>query len=209
MDFGFFQSETLQEKIEELPPFHRIAFVASVCERMLPLYNVFAQQEGWGDPASLRKAMDEVWQVLQGKPVDEPKIRQLIENCGNAAPHSDDVMQSRYDFEAQLTCSAVCSTLEACIDCTSQHFIDVMEFVRDTINGFLTSRKDDADPDWYKRSLQEQKEYVSNHPLAQQEIAKQQEDLQRLKEAKTLDMELLEWLRTSYNKDNKTLIDLS
>lgn len=209
MNLDFYNLDVLEKELEKLPPLHRIAFAASICERMLPIYNVFSQQEGWGDPTSLRIALDEVWEVLQAKPVDEAKIRQLIDDCENAAPHSDYVMQSRYDFEAQLTCSAIRSTLEACIDCNSQHFIDVMEFVRDIINGFLTSRKDDADPHWYKKSLQEQEEYVSSHALAKQEIAKEQEDLQRLKEVETLDQDFLESLRASFNNSGRSLIDLS
>ncbi|MDB9514037.1 DUF416 family protein [Kamptonema animale CS-326] len=209
MNLEFYNLDLLEKELEKLPLLHRIAFAASICERMLPIYNVFSQQEGWGDPTSLRIALDEVWEVLQAKPVDEAKIRQLIDDCENAAPHSDYVMQSRYDFEAQLTCSAIRSTLEACIDCNSQHFIDVMEFVRDIINGFLTSRKDDADPNWYKKSLQEQEEYVSSHALAKQEIAKEQEDLQRLREVETLDREFLESLRTSFNNSGRSLIDLS
>ncbi|MDY6784825.1 MAG: DUF416 family protein [Cyanobacteriota bacterium] len=209
MELEFFNQDILKGKIEELPLLHRIAFVASICERMLPIYNIFAQQEGWGDPKLLRKAMDEVWQILQEKPVDEEAVRQLVKDCEKAAPHSDYVTQSRFDFEAQNTCSAICATLEACINRDYQYFLEVMEFVRNTIDGFLTSRKDDTDTDWYKKPLQEQEVYVSNHPLARQEIAKQQEDLQRLKEAETLDRELLEWLRTSYNKDGKSLINLS
>lgn len=209
MNLDFYNLDVLEKELEKLPPLHRIAFAASICERMLPIYQTFSQQEGWGNSVVLIEALDEVWQILQGKPVDEPKIRQLIEDCGNAAPHSDYVMKSRYDFEAQLTCSAIRSTLEACSDCNSQHFIDVMEFVRDTINGFLISRKDDADPNWYKKSLQEQEEYVSSHALAKQEIAKEQEDLQRLKEVETLDREFLESLRTSFNNSGRSLIDLS
>ncbi len=48
---------------------------------------------------------------------------------------------------------------------------------------------------------------IANHPLAVRELAKENEDLQRLKEAKTLDCELLKWLRTSFNNDGKSIID--
>ena len=74
---------------------------------------------------------------------------------------------------------------------------------------FRTSGKDDADPNWYKESLQEQEEYVSSHALAKQEIAKEQEDLQRLKEVETLDGEFIKSLRASFNNSGRSLIDLS
>jgi len=40
-------------------------------------------------------------------------------------------------------------------------------------------------------------------------MAKETEDLQKLQATETLDMELLEWLRTSFNNDDKSLIDLA
>lgn len=81
--------------------------------------------------------------------------------------------------------------------------------VEETLYGFLTTRKFESDATWTRKSSEELDEYVISHPFARQEIIKQQEDLQRLKEAEILDRELLEWLRTSYNNDGKSLIDLS
>ena len=48
----------------------------------------------------------------------------------------------------------------------------------------------------------------TNHPLLIREIAKQNEDLQRLQETQTLDREFLEWLRTSFDNDGKSNVDL-
>ena len=39
-------------------------------------------------------------------------------------------------------------------------------------------------------------------------MAKQSEDLQCLKEIPTLNREILDWLRTSFDNDGKSLIDL-
>ena len=52
-------------------------------------------------------------------------------------------------------------------------------------------------------------DYILNHPFAIREIAKQKEDLQRLKDVETLEPELLEWLRTTSYNNGKSLIDLS
>jgi Protein of unknown function (DUF416) len=54
-----------------------------------------------------------------------------------------------------------------------------------------------------------QVEEISNHPFTLREIAKQTEDLQKLREADRLSPELLEWLRTSSYNNAKSLIDLS
>ncbi|MBC6423541.1 MAG: DUF416 family protein [Hormoscilla sp. SP5CHS1] len=60
-----------------MPQIHRLAFAAACCERLLPTYNAFCRRENWGNPALLRKALDEVWQVLQGKSVDAARISEL------------------------------------------------------------------------------------------------------------------------------------
>ncbi|MEZ2250370.1 hypothetical protein [Microcoleus sp.] len=50
---------------------------------------------------------------------------------------------------------------------------------------------------------------MASHPFAVREMAKEAEDLQRLKETETLTRDFLEWLRTSSHNNGKSLIDLS
>ncbi|MBH8573199.1 DUF416 family protein [Nostocaceae cyanobacterium CENA369] len=58
-------------------------------------------------------------------------------------------------------------------------------------------------------SHEELVEIVSNHPFTVREMAKQSEDLQRLRETPTLTAEFLQWLRTSSENGGKSLLDLS
>lgn len=53
------------------------------------------------------------------------------------------------------------------------------------------------------------KQAIASHPLAVREMAKQTEDLQRLKGTDILDEDFLEWLRTSSNNNGVSLIGLS
>jgi hypothetical protein len=79
MDLYFENFDSLKKELEGISPLHRVAFAASLCERVLPNYSAFSREEGWGDPSVLRAALDEVWQILLGKPLDESKIHQLME----------------------------------------------------------------------------------------------------------------------------------
>ncbi|HEY9666133.1 MAG TPA: DUF416 family protein [Coleofasciculaceae cyanobacterium] len=45
MHLHFYDLEALEEEVKALPPLHRVAFVASICERMLPNYNAFSRTE--------------------------------------------------------------------------------------------------------------------------------------------------------------------
>lgn len=85
----------------------------------------------------------------------------------------------------------------------------VVKDARYTIEDFLTCEKETANPNWGRRPLEEQRREIASHPFAVREMAKQTEDLQRLKNAEILDEELLLWLRTSSSNNGKSLIDLS
>lgn len=209
MNLEFYNLNALKTELEELSPTHRIAFAASICERLLPNYNIFAKEEAWGNPAALRLSLDEVWQILQGKPADAEKIRQLLKDIDAAAPHSDNVTKSQYCYEAQEACSAIDFLLEACIEPTSQRVIKVAERVRDTIDGFITCEEETINPSWSEKPLEEQNTEITSHPFAVREMAKQSEDLQRLKEVESLGEGFLEWLRTSSHNNGTSLIGLS
>ena len=66
MNLNFFDLETLKQELEKLPQLHRMAFAASICEKMLPNYYAFYRMENWGDPSVQRKVLDEIWQHLAG-----------------------------------------------------------------------------------------------------------------------------------------------
>lgn len=200
MNLRFYDFETLEKELEGLSTQHRIAFAAACCERLLPNYNAFAREESWGAPSLLRTALDEVWQILKGKPVDVATLQKLRSACDSddIVPHSDDFCG--YVAEAQEAAIAIYKTLDACIEPTLQHIIEVAERVAFTIE-FST--------DW-DVSIETEKyiETIARHPFTVREMAKQNEILERLKNTKELNYDLLEWLRTSFDNGGKSLIDL-
>lgn len=204
------RSDWLKAQLAKMSPFHRVAFAASCCERLLPNYYVFAREEGQGNPLILRDALDEVWQILQGKAFERETIELLIRNCQAAIVPSEDVFESRYCAESQLAVVAILNTLKACLNEENIEAITkVIKVVGDTLFGFLDIEKEITEPDWLQKTGEVQIEEISNHPFTLREIAKQNEDLQRLKEVETLDRDFLEWLRTSFDNGSRSLIDLS
>lgn len=210
MNLDFYNFDVLEKEIEKLPPLHRIAFAASICERMLPNYSTFAREAGWGNPSILRVALDEVWQILQGKPLDEPKIYQLMEECSNNSPSGDDSYDSHYLPEAEVAVIAISNTLYLCLEPTPERTIGVARQAEETLFSFislLASLK--ASGSWDKKTLAEQEKEVASHQFTLREIAKEKEDIQRLTEVEILDREFLESLRASFNNSGRSLIDLS
>jgi uncharacterized protein YjaG (DUF416 family) len=64
---------------------HRIAFVAALAERDLPLYQSFAAATGKGRPELLRSVLDAVWQAAKGKPIASAAFQELQTNLRRGA----------------------------------------------------------------------------------------------------------------------------
>jgi uncharacterized protein len=117
MSSHFFELDTLEQEIKQLSHLHQVAFAASICERMLPMYEKFSRMANWGQPSLLREVLDEVWLILQQKSIAQSKIRKLMEKIDGEGvwpdSDSDEFCDAYYLFEAQFTISALYSTLTA------------------------------------------------------------------------------------------------
>lgn len=208
MQLKLFDFSFLETELEFIPSFHTLAFAASICERLLPNYNAFSKSENFGNFYVLRQALDEIWQFLQNNSVDRTRVPQLIYDCDSdlIIPHADDFGVG-YALEAQEAAFALCNTLEACLNPTPKAILKVAEHATNTIDAFINF--DETFSLLQSQDMTKYKQVVANHSLAVQEMAKQQEDLQRLKEVNKLDEEILNWLRTSSYNGGRSLIDLS
>lgn len=196
----------VKQELEKLPPMHRVAFAAACCERLWPTYNAFCRRENWGNPALLRKALDEVWQVLQGKSVDAARISELkddIQQREDICPdyESDRWLCADYLIEAQDAVNAIINTLQACLEPSVEQVYGVGHYASATVESFLVQAEEYAE---IFNDAEKQINMLANHPWLTKELAKQSEDLQRLQSTQTLERDFLEWLRTYFDNDGKS-----
>ncbi|MDR5900532.1 YjaG family protein [Halomonas icarae] len=103
---GFFQ------RLQGLEPRRQQAFMAALCERLLPNYALYAQTAGQGNPAGLRAILDLVWErlAIAGAKIDfERQAEKLAEL---APPEGDDSFGARRATEAVAALSALLDTLQ-------------------------------------------------------------------------------------------------
>jgi uncharacterized protein len=205
----FFELDTLKRELENLPELHRVAFAAACCERLLPNYNAFCKIFNWGVPEVPRVALDEVWQILQGKLVDPVKVNQLREDCGREDVFPDCLEFGDDSLEPQEALVALRATLTACLDPTVENIVYTVKSARHTIEAYIPYKDTSFNITWEKDGEEQFCSAIASHPFAVREMAKEAEDLQRLKETETLERDFLEWLRTSFNNDGKSSIDLA
>lgn len=205
----FFEFDSLKKALEDLPELHRVAFAAACCERMLPNYNAFCQRVNWGNPAVPRAAINEVWQILQGKPVDAEKVNQLREDCARKDVFPDYLDFGDDSLEPEEALVAIRATMTACLNPTVENIVHIVKSARHTIEAYIPYKDTSFNITWEKDGEEQFCSAIASHPFAVREIAKEVEDLQKLKETEILDNDFLEWLRISFNNDGKSLIDLA
>lgn len=102
----------LTEKMTPWSPQQRVALAAAIAEHWLPAYESFSLEEGWGDPASLRRSLDAVWSHVQGRMLAESDVARHIQQIEEITPHMDD-----FDAEEALTaCAGVKEAVRTCRD---------------------------------------------------------------------------------------------
>jgi uncharacterized protein YjaG (DUF416 family) len=79
-----------QDRLSRLSPSQRIAFTAAMAERYLPVYQAFSEAEEWGDPASLRHALDAVWNHLCRQALKHADLDRYAHLIDDSTPHMDD-----------------------------------------------------------------------------------------------------------------------
>ncbi|XKE45830.1 YjaG family protein [Halomonas organivorans] len=102
---GFFQ------RLQALPPRRQQAFMAALCERLVPNYAFYAEATGHGDVKGLRAVLDLVWERLAVKEARIDFERQAEKLAGLEPPAEDDSFGARRALEAVVALSALLDTL--------------------------------------------------------------------------------------------------
>ena len=196
-----FDYDTLKAQLEHLDERRQLAFGAVCCERLLPNYEAFSRDAGWGDVAPLRHALDRIWDYLGGANLGAEEADAALEACEVVVPDSED-HASPYVTAAQDACFAVCALYDFVLDPQSDHIADVTRFATDSVDLYVQEieqmRPDDPQL--------EQK--IAGHQLMQRELAQQKRDLDAISAHPSVDATFLVVLRNSWPYPGKSNLDL-
>ncbi|MFW6345604.1 MAG: DUF416 family protein, partial [Halomonas sp.] len=103
---GFYQ------RLQELEPRAQQAFMAALCQRLLPNYVLYAQTTGQGNPLALRAILDLVWERLAVRDAKIDFALQAEKLAELAPPEEDDSFGARRATEAVAALSALLDTLQ-------------------------------------------------------------------------------------------------
>ncbi|MFY0992336.1 YjaG family protein [Halomonas sp. C05BenzN] len=100
------------QRLQQLDPRRQQAFMAALCERLLPNYRFYHEgRSGQGNPAGLRAVLDLVWEHLTVKEARIDFERQAEKLAELEPPADDDSFGARRALEAVVALSALLDTL--------------------------------------------------------------------------------------------------
>ncbi|EWH01724.1 YjaG family protein [Halomonas sp. BC04] len=171
------------QRLQALSPRQQQAFMAALCERLLPNYGLYAQTTGEGNPAGLRAILDLVWEQLAVREARIDFDRQA-EKLAELEPMAvDDSFGVRRALEAVVALSALLDTLRGE---APDAVLEVSRVSKGGVRAFieLTEGEEDA---------QRLAVLIREHPLMADETEFQDAVLEAAEES--LDREALKALR--------------
>jgi uncharacterized protein YjaG (DUF416 family) len=106
-DYQQFITNTIEPWTRE----KRIALAAAVAERWLPVYESFSEEEEWGDPSILQRAVEAVWNCALGKKLTAKDQKLHKNRVDENTPHSDDFA---VDMDEVIVTTAI---IDYALDC--------------------------------------------------------------------------------------------
>jgi len=104
--------EGFKARLRALSRRQQIAFMAALCERLLPNYGLYAQMTGQGDPGTLRVVLDLAWESLMVREAKIDFARQADKLSEAEPPEDDESFGARRAVEVMMALSTLLDALQ-------------------------------------------------------------------------------------------------
>ncbi|WFM71600.1 YjaG family protein [Halomonas sp. CKK8] len=189
---GFFH------RLQQLDPRRQQAFMAALCERLLPNYRLYAETTGQGDPHGIRVILDLVWEQLAVREARIDFDRQAEKLAELEPPAEDDSFGARRALEAVVALSALLDTLRGE---APEAVLEVSRTSRSGVRAYIELTEGEEDATRLAALMRD-------HPLMADENDFQDAVLEGV-EAGALDREALKALRRLGRNDGVSNLGLS
>lgn len=167
-----FDEDKLERQLQKLAAWKRVAFMAQIGVRMLPNYERFSVETGFGDVSVLKRAFDTAWSWVESEELPHD-LAALREACERQAPNTEQ-FDSPYTSAALDAANAAAAILDAIAHPGESRSSEVASLARDTVDLYVQELLN-LDPD-----AADFEEKISRHDLMQRELRRQREDLEAL-----------------------------
>jgi uncharacterized protein YjaG (DUF416 family) len=172
--------DDLLADIRLLDHVRRIAFAAICAERLIPNYEEFQIETGWGDADVLRQALALAWDFMTEPDRTGEKYRAVILQCKAVAPDADDFMSPLTSLALDAA-AATAATLELCLKDSAERAAFVAQSAYDSAFA-IAQMRGVHDPTRARRSERHELDRAAQSDLVVAEAAFQRALVARLKD---------------------------
>lgn len=191
-------SSGFNQRLRDLDTRQRQAFMAALCERLLPNYALYAENSLQGDVHGLRVTLDLVWEALSVRGARIDFERQAEKLAELEPPADDDSFGARRALEAVVALSALLDTLRGDAE---EAVFEVSLASRGGVRAYIELTEGEDDETRLAALVRE-------HPLMDDEQAFQAAVLDAV-ESHRLDRDILKALRRLGRNDGISNLGLS
>lgn len=198
-----FNEPDLVAQLATLPSKLRVAFAALCAERQLPNYIRFSERSSWGNPNILKKALESIWQDVQGQPLTKAQLETILERCEPFIPTGEEDTKEETAY-AEDAATSVAYTIEARLTDDPQKAAWAARRAYAAVGHFMMSQLDST------TITPEHVRFALSHPLVQAELRRQQADLEELQLAsaeKSLPAGVISELRDRARRDAELFLN--
>ena len=139
--------ENIQQRLNKLSFYHKLAYVYLLSQRLFPNYLIFNKKEKWGNPNLLQEANDLLRKIIISQVYSELDIQEITKELEKVTPDTD-------DFSGFLTslaldsCASLLEGLSFILDKDNQRLQDISTSALDLTQMYIEF-KNNADYDDY------------------------------------------------------------
>ncbi|WP_227367364.1 YjaG family protein [Halomonas sp. M20] len=186
-------------RLRQLNRRQQLAFMAALCERLMPNYGLYVQMTGEGDIQGLRVILDLVWEALQVRDARIDFARQAEKLAALGPPDDDDSFGARRATETVVALSAILDALQGD---APEAPLEVSQVSRNGVQAFIEMTEGNDDDDAQRNAAR-----LRDHPLMDDEHDFQATVLESVEA--TLDREALKSLRRLGHNEGVSNLGLS
>lgn len=186
-------------RLRQLNKRQQLAFMAALCERLMPNYALYAQMTEQGDTHGLRVILDLAWEALQVRDARIDFARQAEKLAELEPPADDDSFGARRAVETVVAISALLDVLQGE---ASEAPLEVSQVSRNGVQAFIELTEGSEEDDAERNAAR-----LRSHPLMDEEYAFQNDVLDAVEDE--LDRSRLKALRQLGRNEGVSNLGLS
>ncbi|MHB0776059.1 YjaG family protein [Halomonas sp. WWR20] len=166
------------ERLRQLDKRRRLAYMATLTQRLLPNYALYSQANGQGDAAALRGILELVWESLLVSQARIDFAKQAEKLALLEPPEEDDSFGARRAVEAVMALSAILDALQGE---TPDAPLDVSRVSRDGVRALveMTEGHEEDDAERLERRIREHELMIDEYDFQDTVLAMVEGELER------------------------------